>query len=108
MLAVAGGLALLLDERPFPAPQDAPAIERRLRERFDAQHLNYRYVVCVPNGRRFGGRAVVRCNVNFNAPHIEVYCAVLHDERLLTNHEDPAVPCPRDDAGEDPPVQESP
>jgi hypothetical protein len=82
-------------------------MERLLAARLDARHLTYRYVACVPNGRRFSGQPVIRCNVNFNAPHIEVYCTALRDGRLLTNHEDAAVPCPRDDAGKDPPVQSS-
>jgi hypothetical protein len=41
----------------------------------------------------------VRCNVNFGAPHIEVYCSILEGGRLVTNHEDRAIPCGHDDAG---------
>jgi hypothetical protein len=82
-------------------PED---VQRLLAARLDAMHLNYRYVACIPNGRQFEDAAVLRCNVNFNAPHIEVYCAVVRDGRLQTNHEHPAIPCPRDAAGEDPPV----
>jgi hypothetical protein len=78
--------------------------EGLLAARLDAKHLNYRYVACIPNGARFENAGVVRCNVNFNAPHIEVYCAVVRDGRLQTNHEHPAIPCPRDAAGGDPPV----
>lgn len=84
---------------------DPPAVQRLLAERLDAKHLKYRYVACIANGRRFQGAALVRCNVNFNAPHIEVYCAVVHDGRLLTDHEHPAIRCPRGQAGEDPPVR---
>lgn len=84
---------------------DPPAVARRLAERLDAKHLTYRYVACVPNGRRFRGAPVLRCNVNFNAPHIEVYCAAVREGRLLTDHEDPSIPCPRDAAGEDPPAR---
>jgi hypothetical protein len=82
-----------------------PAVQRLLAQRLDAKHLTYRYVACIANGRRFQGTAVVRCNVNFNAPHIEVYCAVVRHGRLLTEHEHPGIPCPRDQAGEDPPVR---
>lgn len=86
---------------------DAPTIERLLSARLDAERLTYRYVACVLNGRTFAGGRVARCNVNFNAPHVEIYCAVRRDGRLVTNHEDPAIPCPRDDRGKDPPVLRS-
>jgi hypothetical protein len=82
-----------------------PTVRRMLAERLDAKHLTYRYVACIANGRRFEGGAVVRCNVNFNAPHIEVYCAVVRNGRLLTDHEHAAIPCPHDAAGADPPVR---
>jgi hypothetical protein len=84
---------------------DPPAVQRLLAAHLAAKHLTYRYVACIANGRRFERAAVVRCNVNFNAPHIEVYCAVIRDGRLVTDHEDQGVPCPRDDAGADPPVR---
>jgi hypothetical protein len=83
-------------------PADA---ERELGRQLDGRRLSYRYVACVRNGRRFAGAAVVRCNVNFGAPHIEVYCVVRRDGRLLTDHDDPSIPCPRDSSGEGPPVQ---
>lgn len=106
VLAAGGGLVALSESRR-PDRAAAPTIQRLITQRLDAQNLSYRYVACLPNGRKFDGRAVVRCNVNFNAPHIEVYCSVLSNGRLLTDHEEPAIPCPRDDRGKDPPVQKS-
>jgi len=86
---------------------DVPTVRRLLIERLDAKNLTYRYVTCVANGRRFEGATVARCNVNFHAPHIEVYCGAVRDGRLVTNHEDSGVPCPRDHRGDDPPVHTS-
>jgi hypothetical protein len=87
------------------AAADPPTVKRLLATRLRAKHLTYRYVACIANGRRFEGGAVVRCNVNFNAPHIEVYCAVLRGDRLLTDHEQRGIPCPHDAAGVDPPMR---
>jgi hypothetical protein len=87
------------------AAADPRTVGRLLATRLHAKHLTYRYVACIANGRRFEGGAVVRCNVNFNAPHIEVYCAVLRDGRLLTDHEQRAIPCPHDAVGADPPMR---
>jgi hypothetical protein len=70
-----------------------------------AQHLNYEWVACVPSGRRFEGVRVVRCNVDFGIdPHVEAYCSVLSDGRLLTSEVDPAIPCGQDNAGYSPPL----
>jgi len=90
---------------PAAVRTDVPTVRRLLTQRLIDKKLNYRYVVCVRSPARFEGGPVVRCNVNFNAPHIEVYCGVVRDGRLLTNHESSAVPCPRDDVGRDPPVR---
>lgn len=90
---------------PAAVRTDVPTVRRLLTERLIAKKLNYRYVVCVRSPARFEGGPVVRCNVNFNAPHIEVYCGVVRDGRLLTDHESSAVPCPRDNRGRDPPVR---
>lgn len=102
-----GGGAAAVRGDDATARSDVPTVRRLLIERLDAKKLTYRYVACVANGRRFEGSAVARCNVNFNAPHIEVYCGAVRDGRLITDHEDAAVPCPRDDRGEDPPVHTS-
>jgi hypothetical protein len=76
-----------------------PTVRAALIERLDAKRLDYRWVVCLRNGRSFRGRDIVRCNVNFGDPHIEAYCAVLAGGKLRTNHEDSAIPCARDRAG---------
>lgn len=105
----AAGAAVALTGGPAadaaPLRTDVPTVRRLLRERLDERRLTYRYVVCVRSPARFEGGPVVRCNVNFNAPHIEVYCGVVSDGALLTDHESAAVPCPRDDVGADPPVR---
>jgi len=94
-------------ELPSSGAPELANVQRLLAHRLQTQNLSYRYVVCVSNGHRFGGQAVMRCNVNFNAPHIEVYCSVVRDGRLLTDHDEPAIPCPRDDRGKDPPLLKS-
>ena len=84
-----------------PAPQSpTPAQARRLlAARLRAKQLDFRWVACLRNGRSFRGARIVRCNVNFGDPHIEAYCSVLEDGRLVTDHENPAIPCGRDEAG---------
>lgn len=70
-----------------------------------AQHLNYEWVACVPSGRRFDGVRVVRCNVDFGIdPHVEAYCSVLSNGRLLSSQDDSAIPCGQDNAGHSPPL----
>jgi hypothetical protein len=76
------------------------AVRSKLVERLHARRLTFRWVACVPNGRRYRGRPIVRCNVNFGDPHIEAYCSVLAGGRLLTNHERRSIPCHRDAAGD--------
>jgi len=76
-----------------------PQQARRLMIRMlDRKELSYHWVACLRNGRTFRGAGIVRCNVNFGDPHIEAYCLVLRDGKLYSNHDDPAVPCRRDDA----------
>ena len=81
-------------ESPTPA-QAKQLLTARLR----AKQLDFRWVACVRNGRSFRGAEIVRCNVNFGDPHIEAYCSVLEDGRLVTDHENSAIPCSRDQAG---------
>jgi hypothetical protein len=69
-----------------------------------AQHLDYHWVVCVRTPHRYKRVRVVRCNVDFGEPHIEAYCSVLRGGRLLTNQQDPAIPCGHDNAGYSAPV----
>jgi hypothetical protein len=47
-----------------------------------SKHLSYRWVACLRSGRSFKGAAIVRCNVNFGDPHIEIYCAVVVGGRV--------------------------
>jgi hypothetical protein len=78
----------------------ARAVKAALVARLQARHLNYRWVACVNNGRAFQRAPIVRCNVNFGDPHIEAYCSVMIDGKLRTNHEDAAIPCHEDRAGD--------
>jgi hypothetical protein len=72
------------------------------------KELTYRWVACIRNGRRYRGQEIVRCNVNFGMdPHVEAYCTVFDDGRLVTNHENRAIPCRHDDAGFSAPVEGS-
>jgi 4-hydroxy-3-methylbut-2-en-1-yl diphosphate synthase IspG/GcpE len=85
-----------------------PTVAKRLlTARLQAQHLTFHWVACLRTGRTYNGVAVVRCNVNFGDPHIEAYCSVLKGPRLLTDHEDHAIPCRHDDAGPAPTIVES-
>ena len=65
-------------------------------EYLDGKHLSYHWVACLRSGRSFRGAAIVRCNVNFGDPHIEAYCIVLRDGKLYSDHDNPAIPCQRD------------
>jgi hypothetical protein len=101
-LAAAGAVALLAagcgstTHAASPTPEQAKQL---LTARLHAKQLDFRWVACVRNGRSFRGAEIVRCNVNFGDPHIEAYCSVLEDGRLVTDHDDPAIPCGRDQAG---------
>ena len=77
------------------AAPDTEAVKDALVARLYAKQLSYRWIVCVNDRRSFRRHRVVRCNVNFGEPHIEVYCAVLDDGHLLTNHDAPAIRCGR-------------
>jgi hypothetical protein len=76
------------------------AVKAALVAKLRSQHLNYRWVACIPNGRAFRREPIVRCNVNFGDPHIEAYCSVMIHGKLRTNHEDAAIPCHEDRAGD--------
>jgi len=71
-----------------------------LAARLQSDQLNWSWISCVHSGRSFHGVAVVRCNVDFGIdPHVEAYCLVFRDGRLLTNFDDAAIPCGHDNAG---------
>jgi hypothetical protein len=78
--------------------------KRAVVARLRAEHLSYRWVVCLPSGRGFHGVPVVRCNVDFGEPHIVAYCSVLRGGRLLTSEDDPAIPCGHDNSGYSAPI----
>jgi hypothetical protein len=84
-----------------------PVAKHLLTARLRAKGLDFKWVACVRTGRSFRGVAVVRCNVNFGDPHIEAYCSVLRDGKLLTDHENGAIPCRHDDAGPGPTIVHS-
>ena len=74
-------------------------VKRAMIAKLRAGRVHYSWVVCVRNGEHFHGVAVVRCNVEFGDPHVQAYCSVFRGGRLVTNAEDPAIPCRPDDAG---------
>lgn len=97
-----------------PAAQSAPGtyrvqtVKRALVTKLKQEELTFRWVACVRNGRTYRNLPIVRCNVNFGMdPHVEAYCAVLDQGRLLTNHENSAIPCGHDNAGFTVPVATS-
>jgi len=73
-----------------------PDAKKLMIDYLNGKHLNYRWVACLHSGRSFEGAAIVRCNVNFGDPHIEAYCIVLRHGKLYSDHDDPAIPCQRD------------
>jgi hypothetical protein len=71
-----------------------------LAARLRSENLNWSWIACVHSGKTFDGVAVVRCNVDFGMdPHVEAYCSVFNNGRLLTNFDDAAIPCGHDNAG---------
>jgi hypothetical protein len=84
-----------------------PVAKQLLRARLKAEYLTVHWIACVRNGRSYEGAAIVRCNVNFGDPHIEAYCSLLRNGRLITDHDDPAIPCQHDEAGWHAPIVSS-
>jgi len=78
------------------------AADRTLRRELSSEHLNFQYVACIRNGRSYHGHPIIRCNVNFGDPHVEAYCSVILAHRLVTNQQDPSIPCRPDLAGSKP------
>ena len=104
--AVGGGSAGVSAAGDAIATESPAMFRAAVIARMRAEHLNYRWVACVPSGKRFSGVRVVRCNVDFGEPHIVAYCSVLRGGRLLTSQDDPAIPCGHDDAGYSPPLNQ--
>ncbi|MFN2628474.1 MAG: hypothetical protein ABR569_07555 [Gaiellaceae bacterium] len=76
-----------------------PVAKKLLTARLRAEDLTVHWIACVKSGRNYRGATIVRCNVNFGDPHIEAYCSLLRAGRLVTDHDDPAIPCQHDGAG---------
>jgi len=89
-------------------PPDLRTVKQALVAQLRQKQLDFRWVACVRNGRSYRHRPIVRCNVNFGIdPHIEAYCGVFANGRLVTNHENSAIPCGHDDAGYSAPIEGS-
>lgn len=96
LLAVASVLAGCGSSSSFGSPSVAQA-KMLMTDYLRSKHLDYRWVACLHTGRTFKGADIVRCNVNFGIdPHVEAYCIVLRDGKLYSDHNDPKVPCQRD------------
>lgn len=79
-----------------------PLAKKLMTKRLTAAHLDYKWVACVSVGRTYRHVPITRCNVDFGIdPHVEGYCLLLQSGKLVTNHEDSAIPCKHDDAGWD-------
>lgn len=91
---------------------DKAQIRSQLAARLHSLSLNPVRIACVKNGRRFQGVPVIRCNVDYGAPHIYAVCAVLRGGKLITNSTErlakstePAIPCGPDKAGWHSPIE---
>jgi hypothetical protein len=78
------------------------AAGRTLSRELRSQHLYFRYVACIRNGRAYHGHPVIRCNVNFGDPHVVAYCSVIMAGRLVSSQQAPSIPCKPDLAGSRP------
>jgi len=79
----------------------SPHLARQLMtQRLKTKQLNYTWLACIALPRTWRHIRITRCNVGFGIdPHIEAYCVVLRNGALLTNFEEPSIPCRHDDAG---------
>lgn len=100
-VALVGVLVLLLSrsDSTGAVTSNRAEIRHQLLTRLHDHLLDPLSVVCIPNGRRYEGAAVIRCNVNYGDPHVEAVCAVLRGGDLVTDHDDGAIPCGPDLAG---------
>jgi len=88
---------------PGPA-STAGNVEAALLDRLEKKLLSVEWVRCAASGYEHESEPVFRCNVNFGDPHIEAYCALLRDGRLVTHVEQPALRCARERTPEGDPV----
>jgi hypothetical protein len=81
----------------------SPAVAKQLMvQRLQAKHLDYTWLACVALPRTYEHVPITRCNVGFGIdPHVEAYCVVMRDGKMITNHEEAAIPCRHDDVGID-------
>jgi hypothetical protein len=81
----------------------SPGVAKRLMvQRLRTKQLDYTWLACVALPRTYETVRITRCNVGFGIdPHVEAYCVVLRAGKLLTNHEEAAIPCRHDDVGID-------
>lgn len=96
--ATAGGLGAQAAQQSRIG-SDGAEIKRQLAQRLHRDLLRPHWIACVHSGRRYEGAKVLRCNVDYGEPHIVAYCAVLSGGRLLTDRQQPAIPCGPDRAG---------
>ena len=82
------------------APVSPQAAKQLLVKRLRAKHLDYTWLACVALPRTYRDVPITRCNVGFGIdPHVEAYCVVMRDGKMVSNHEDPSIPCRHDDVG---------
>jgi len=99
LLASGSGAAPAAEASARVTTGSLAAVKKAMIAKLHAGRVHFSWVVCVRNGERFHGVAVVRCNVEFGDPHVQAYCSVFRGGRLVTSDEDPAIPCRPDDAG---------
>jgi hypothetical protein len=113
LLAAAAGVFVFADHASHGRAQPGVALvegirnpvqaaDRTLSLELRSQHLSVQDVVCIRNGRAYRGHPIIRCNVNFGDPHVVAYCSVILAGRLVTNQQDPSIPCKPDLAGSKP------
>jgi hypothetical protein len=112
LVLAAGAFARLDRTRPAGSPpgfalvagirNPTQAAEKTLRLELRSEHLNFQDVTCIENGRHYHGLPIIRCNVNFGDPHVQAYCSVISAGRLVTNYQNPSIPCGPDLAGSRP------
>ena len=81
-----------------PPPQ-LGVVRTALVRKLQSEYLSIRWAHCYRDPKTYRALRVTRCKVNFGDPHIEAYCSVLRSGRLVTDHDDPSIPCRHDDAG---------
>jgi hypothetical protein len=94
-VAAAAATLLLLAGCGGSAESSPAEVKEALEARLVGKKLSFEWVYCLRTPRSFEDRTIFRCNVNFGAPHIVIYCAVLEEGGLVTNRERPGIRCGR-------------